>query len=258
MNRSQSARAGFSLVELLVVVAIVVVLIALLIPGLRSVKAKAHETVCRSNLNQIGVSARAFINDRDREWFHGNASKWRGWGIDSTHARRRIAMGLAHLPDNGTLASGDARVFYCPAWKHPYGQFDTLDTEGLDLVGGKNAYGGWPLDNKTGPTAHRIISYRYRASFGPGRNEPPPRSPAYPAGTAIVADHFTQREVYYGVEYGHGDRYGTLFMDGHVEFKMDTVDYMLQVNTHYSHGNWGLQEQIWRDFFDGNPRYNAE
>jgi len=49
-------RKAFTLVELLVVVAILAVLIALLLPAMGKAKAATRAAVCRSNLSQVGVA----------------------------------------------------------------------------------------------------------------------------------------------------------------------------------------------------------
>jgi len=51
---NQNKRNGFTLVELLVVVAIVVVLLAMLLPAIQRIREAANKVVCASNLRTIG------------------------------------------------------------------------------------------------------------------------------------------------------------------------------------------------------------
>ncbi|EDM26970.1 hypothetical protein LNTAR_06994 [Lentisphaera araneosa HTCC2155] len=57
----------FSLVEILVVLAIIAILTSLLIPSLANARKKGKAAICQSNLHQLGTSAFAFAMDNDRK-----------------------------------------------------------------------------------------------------------------------------------------------------------------------------------------------
>lgn len=58
-------RAAFSLVELLVVIAIIAILSAILLPVFWTVRGKARQTACVSNLHQIGKAVQMYMQDYD-------------------------------------------------------------------------------------------------------------------------------------------------------------------------------------------------
>lgn len=63
----RTRRYGFSLVELLVVLGIVLVLVGLLIPIVNSARRRSKVTVCASNLRQIGQAIQAYRSEL-RRW----------------------------------------------------------------------------------------------------------------------------------------------------------------------------------------------
>ena len=49
-------RAGFTLVEIIVVIAVIGTLISLSLPAVQAVQAASRRMICRSNLHQIGIA----------------------------------------------------------------------------------------------------------------------------------------------------------------------------------------------------------
>jgi prepilin-type N-terminal cleavage/methylation domain-containing protein len=65
---------GFTLIEVLVAIAIIIIIIALLVPSLNSVLEKAKATKDTSNLRQIGAATQMYLNDNNGV-FPGSATQ---------------------------------------------------------------------------------------------------------------------------------------------------------------------------------------
>src|SRR6059058_3902240 len=61
--RSRLPGSGFTLLELLFVIAIIAILAALLLPALARAKSAAYSTACRSNLHQIAIALNLYLED---------------------------------------------------------------------------------------------------------------------------------------------------------------------------------------------------
>jgi len=74
-RRSPSARQrqAFTLIELLVVIGVIALLLAILIPVLRSAKEHAQRAVCLSNLRQLTLAWVAYADDNDGKLVCGRA-----------------------------------------------------------------------------------------------------------------------------------------------------------------------------------------
>ncbi len=98
-NRNRRHRsAGFTLVEILVVITIIAMLISLAVPYLISAQDSAKSTVCRNQLSSIAKSLSIWKNDR-------NKGRWpKESGI-------RFLLVLAR---DGMVEEKDMKVFLCP------------------------------------------------------------------------------------------------------------------------------------------------
>lgn len=67
-RRREWARAAFTLIELLAVIAIVSVLMTLIVVGLKSTRERANGVACMSNLRQIGVALALYAGDNNGKY----------------------------------------------------------------------------------------------------------------------------------------------------------------------------------------------
>ncbi|MBI4582273.1 MAG: prepilin-type N-terminal cleavage/methylation domain-containing protein [Planctomycetes bacterium] len=78
-------RRGFTLIEVLVVVAIVALLISILIPSLANARELSKRAVCLSNLSQLGVASTGYINSNKNRFCWG----WVDYSVNPPKPRFR-------------------------------------------------------------------------------------------------------------------------------------------------------------------------
>ncbi len=68
MLRTQPSRGGFTLVELLVVIAVIGVLVALLLPAVQAARGAARRTQCLHQLREIGLAVHLHLDTHNGEF----------------------------------------------------------------------------------------------------------------------------------------------------------------------------------------------
>ncbi|MCE9589672.1 MAG: prepilin-type N-terminal cleavage/methylation domain-containing protein [Planctomycetes bacterium] len=98
-SRCGCARAGFTLVELIVSVSVIAVLLALLLPVLGSARVAVNSSICLSNMRQMGLAVTAYTQDYKGIFpqpGYDEDIRARGYeGLGSGHPMNQAAAGSA-------------------------------------------------------------------------------------------------------------------------------------------------------------------
>jgi len=120
-NLVRVARRGFTLTELLIVIAIIAVLAALLLPAIDIVRGMARRASCSSNLRQLAAGIIAYAGEHEGQMprnglrseimSRGNWQNWIGYEVFPNLNTNLSPAATAYLEDNSAL---DARSVLCP------------------------------------------------------------------------------------------------------------------------------------------------
>ena len=125
-GEGRARRGGFTLIELIVVLALLLMLGAFLMPALGRSKSAARRAQCLSNLRQLGLAARMYWDDHEDQAFvfrgpatNGGDLFWFGWLERGSEGQR------AFDPTAGALFPylQGRGVDLCPAFNYHLPQF---------------------------------------------------------------------------------------------------------------------------------------
>src|SRR5262249_19035322 len=72
---------AFTLIELLIVIAIIAILASLLFPVFAQARESARQTQCASNSRQVGLAMRLYTSDNEETWFRAHSVSAAGPGF---------------------------------------------------------------------------------------------------------------------------------------------------------------------------------
>jgi len=217
MSERQAKR--FTLVEILVVIAVIAILAALLLPALRKAKDKALEIQCVSNLKQMVLAMQLYASDYNTH-YACNAPNGTSTPAAFPHWQSPY---MGRLILNGTIEGNPAnleggyvapftstqrlRFYHCPSMSKvaaafsPHGDGGYYFAYGLAML--HTAY----LAKITSPSATMLL---YDATICDGHGEPSP----WGSYGSIKAN--ANRDLYAGHRHNHGFTQG--YVDGHASW----------------------------------------
>jgi len=118
-GNAKSRRAGFTLVELLVVIGIIALLISIMLPSLNAARRQATRIACAANIRSIGQSYQLYAaeykgNYPPVQMWHWPIGNWGNpwWDDPDANHMPPIPDGAGLLVTNGYVK--DPRIYYCP------------------------------------------------------------------------------------------------------------------------------------------------
>jgi prepilin-type N-terminal cleavage/methylation domain-containing protein/prepilin-type processing-associated H-X9-DG protein len=118
VTKDHKSKHGFTLIELLVVIAIIAILAAILFPVFAKAREKARQTMCLSNMNQIGLGLLMYAEDYDETmvpvgspmivaYTGGTYETWVPWQM--------FVQSYIKANGNTTSSALQGNVFVCPS-----------------------------------------------------------------------------------------------------------------------------------------------
>ncbi len=106
--------AGFTLIELLVVIAIIAVLLAILLPSYRKARERVRETICKSNLRNVGIAISMYLQGNEHRLAdpaNANGFLW----YDSAGRVRKTSDNSAYWGVVYIDYLKETKIFGCPS-----------------------------------------------------------------------------------------------------------------------------------------------
>ncbi len=203
-------RRGFTLIEMLVVIAIIIVIAAMLFPVLGRARGKARVAKCAAHLRQIGLALRMYADDYDDEG--PPTTGWHLWGGDGQTGNDHPGPGWEERIEPYV---NNLDVYRCPDYPRQVRFSYFLNTR-CWWVWQRRGY-QWGCAWVSHPYIQDPAAYIVAGDcWNPNLLPPPTGSATYVPEDSCDKDNMTYQCLSYGEPHGNGSN--VVYADGHVKF----------------------------------------
>jgi len=198
---SEHNKKGYTALEILVVVAVMIMLAAIFIPTFKTVRNRSKQALCANNLRQLGMAISMYVQDDKLERFPG-------FNVTFLDIRELPGVLYPYLGEKNQNVywSGELEIFRCPSNQNTSNMALRTDASG------------------------NIIDYKYNPNLF---NKPTSQVVDNPMWTTVLYDYLPEDSIHSG-----GTNF--LFADGHVKWMpKGELNSTHAGGTGYE--NWGLK-----------------
>ncbi len=143
----RGGRRAFTLVEVLVVIAIITLLISMLMPAIQKVREAANKAICGNNLKQMGIAVHNFHNDYGHIPNSRLRSQYATWCVEilqyleQDNFYKEWALDRTYYDQPASVRGSQVKLYFCPTRR-------SINTQPRLSISGDVPMNGVPSSNE--------------------------------------------------------------------------------------------------------------